>query len=130
MEVMAMSDPTVAGNRNRTRRSLWLGVLGSPSVWALHLQLLYLLVKVEKRTHSATYLYATTAACTAAVIYFGSLSVRDWLAIRSSPDDTQSASIVGRTRFLSLLGIAGSFFFALTILATGMAVYFLKPDWS
>jgi hypothetical protein len=127
---MSMSDSIVTGHRNRIPSLLWFGVLGSPTVWALHLQLLYLLVKVENRTHSAAYLYATTAACTAAVIFFGALSLRDWRAIRNSPDDTQSASVVGRTRFLGLLGIAGSFFFALTILATGVAVCFFKPDWS
>jgi hypothetical protein len=124
-----MRTPPVHAFRKTFVASLWLGVLGSPIVWAIHLQSLYALVKFAERGHSFAWLYVTTAACFVLAVGCGALSYRDLCYVRDMSSNTQSDDSAGRTRFLAYLGIAGSAFFALVIVATGATTFFFKASW-
>jgi hypothetical protein len=124
-----MATPTIHAVRKTFNASLWLGLLGSGTIWAIHLQLLYSLVKAAQRTHSYGLLYATTAVCFALVAGFGLLSWRDLGQVRQGDAATDSSDPAGRTRFLAILGISASALFGLTILATGVATHFFDANW-
>lgn len=62
----------------------------------------------------------------AAAVVVGVISWRDWRATGASLRDDE-ATVVGRSRFLSLAGLAASVYSALVIIAMWIAVLFLSP---
>ncbi len=110
-------------------RLLWLSVLGSPMIWAAHLQIVYSLVQVARKTKHYAPLYATTVICCLLVLTCGYASLRHWRRRPCQPETLESSSSAGVAGFMSAIGIAGSVFFAITVLATGLAVYFFKANW-
>ncbi|MDB5324913.1 MAG: hypothetical protein JWM57_482 [Phycisphaerales bacterium] len=106
--------------------SLLGGVLGSPVIWAVHLQLVYTLVKYAQRTQHYGLLYAATSGCLLLTIGCGVLSWNDWRRTgRASLDEPED----GRCRFLGVLGMFSSGLFTLVILATGLAEIYLNAAW-
>ncbi len=62
----------------------------------------------------------------AIALVVGFLSYQDWVAVgRGLRDD--EGTVVGRTRFLALFGMAASIYSAIVIIAMWIAVFFLGP---
>lgn len=124
-----MQVPTIELIRKTFLPSAVVAVLGPPIIWAIHLQTAYSLVVVAQRTQHYGPMYATTAVCLVLSLLFGLLAWRDWRKIRDDPANGQSDTPPGRTRFLSLIGMVNGVFFAIVILATGLATFFFKAEW-
>jgi hypothetical protein len=127
-----MATPTLHHARQTFTFSLWLGVLGSPIAFLVHLQLLYLLVVPAQKSNSYFHLYLTTSACLLVAVICGVLSYWDLRCVHV-PDletrDTATGTDAGRTRFVAWLGILSGILFSLAILAAGIAPLFLKAKW-
>jgi hypothetical protein len=129
LERIAMSTQANHTVRKTVVAFLLVGVLGPPLIWAAHLQILYVLVPVANKTQSYVSLYATTVICCLLTLCCGFISWRDWENVRNTPADMESSALSGCTRFISVMGMASSVFFALTIFITGLATCFFKTNW-
>lgn len=106
--------------------SLLGGILGAPILWAIHLQLVYTLVKHAQRTQHYTALHLTTAVCLLLTIFCGLLSWFDWRRVRQGALDAPDES---RCRFMAVLGMFSSGLFSIVILATGLAAFYFNAKW-
>jgi hypothetical protein len=110
-------------------RALWAGVLGSPVLWAIHLQLDYALVPWICGhgghviiLHLLTVLFVILSAATFVLCW------REWRSLgRSTADDAVGAA--GRAVFLSILGMLTAALFTTIIFSQGIASFFLNPCW-
>ena len=118
----AATDLTAGELRLLSPLSLWTGILTGPSVWAVDLMACYALVKWACLHHREDVIQ---------LILFGSLAIVaaaaavSWLALRHTASDqpTDGGDPRERARFMAVLGLASSAFFALMILTLAI------PDW-
>jgi hypothetical protein len=106
---------------------LWAGVVGAPSLWAVHLQLNYMLVPWVCMTHHEWVLHAVTIVSligSAWCVYLCSTELRR----KDDPDPTASPAN-DRSRFTAMVGMMSSALFTLLILAQDLPTFFISPCW-
>ena len=110
-------------NPPRAARSIWAAVLGAPALWALHLQLNYVLVEHLCQSKRVWVLHVITLVFLALTALGMGLASREWRRAgrESSPFEGN------RTRFLAGLGILTSTLFFVVIAATGIPAFFIDP---
>lgn len=130
---MTMADTTVRMDEAEQRFARWPGLL--------RLALGFVVGFVAVLWDQAVAYMATPWACSVSgrwtvhvvhllflviAILVGAIAWRDWRATGSGVRDDE-ATVVGRSRFLALAGMAASVYSALVILAMWIAVLFLGP---
>ena len=109
---------------------LWTGVLGGPIVWSLQQFAGYAVSRFSSDhrgltgAHHAISIVAFLAAAACAL-----LAWLEWHRLGDGPPRGSEPGITGRSRFLAVLGIVTSGYFALVILSQWLPVFFLSPDW-
>jgi hypothetical protein len=146
--------PEESPGDERTRRemiALWTSILAGPLLWFAHQQVCFLLVPWVCVHGGVVWLHLTTVLCLAGVAAAGALAWRyrrpehcDWdrggLAAAEvtrpgtrdqvhSKERTELPPSSGeqRVRFMAMLGLLSSGFFALVIVAQGLPNFFLDP---
>jgi hypothetical protein len=118
----ATADLTASDVRWLSPLPLWTGILAGPMAWALDLTVSYALVKWSCLRHREAVFQLiligslTIVACGAVV---------SWLALQRTARDTPTdgGGPRQRARFMAMLGLASSAFFALSIVALAI------PHW-
>jgi hypothetical protein len=97
----------------------WTGVLAGPIAFALDLLISYSLVKWTCGSQHTVVLHLVTLA---ALLIVAGGAFASWTALASTPDHASSAGgrPVDRARFMALLGLAMSGFFAVVVIANGI----------
>src|SRR4051812_10241064 len=109
--------------------SLWAGVLGSPALWGIHMQLDYALVPTLCGHGGHLWVLHVLAGVFAVLSAFTFvLCWREWHAMGASTQD-DAVGGAGRTIFLSALGMMTAALFTLVIIAQGIASFFINPCW-
>jgi hypothetical protein len=110
------------------KASLWIAVLGTPALFALHLTLYYVLVPVLCRQQRVWVFHVITGVLLLLTTVALGLAARDWSRLASrkpSPDDDVEA--LGRAQFLAVLGTIVATLFFSVILASGIPPFFVDP---
>lgn len=110
---------TAAEARWLSPLSLWTGILAGPIAWTLNLGVSYALVKPLCLAHAEHALAVPTAAALAMVTGGAALA---WIGLAHTRNDRpeDGGSPRQRARFMSLVGIGSSVFFAVAIAATAI----------
>jgi hypothetical protein len=105
---------------------LWTGVLLPPTVWALQMQINYVLVRKACTQGSSLALYVVSIVALAAAVAAALIALTNWR--RSGPTwPSGAADLFTRSRFLAVLGLLMSAMFFLVILAQGIATVVFPP---
>jgi hypothetical protein len=101
---------------------LWAGILAGPTAFALNLTATYALVHWTCASDRQSWLHLISLA--AFVLVLGGSGI-SWLALQHAPAslDTEGGSPRARARFMALLGLASSAFFAFAVIANAY------PQW-
>lgn len=106
--------------------SLWVAVLAAPLAWMLGLNLGYSLVLVACAGGSMLPLHLVSLSTLAMAAGGGWLAWREWRRA-GSEGPGEAGGTIPRSRFMAALGLLGSVFFGLTIVAQWAANFFLNP---
>jgi hypothetical protein len=134
----AMADTTAAQPdtaRSPAARWLWLGLLGAPSVWLVHILALWMIAEWGCLAGWAHYtilgvqavtLLLVIATCVALplVIAAGLVAWRTWRRARASANDRGSEN---RSAYMGLGGIALSTLFGFAIILESLPALLLSP---
>lgn len=126
--------PAVEDNRNRSTRRhpnlwLWVAVLAAPVAWMLQLQIVYAMVQPACRSGRGMLLHAPTAVLLAVSVAAAWHAVRAWRSDGFTPVQESDPCLVGRRRFMAVVGVMGSALFFLVIIAQWIPVMFIDPCW-
>ena len=108
--------------------SLWAGVLAPPILWMFQFQLLYMIVPWVCRNHHTWVMHMTSLVFVLLTLACGGLCCLEWSRLNARGQDEEPGA-VGRTHFLSLLGMAVCAMTATLIFAQGVAGFFINPCW-
>ena len=113
----AQADVTAGDIRWLSPLPLWTGILAGPLAWGFDLTMSYALVKWSCNAHREGILRLVTIVAVA-VLAVGTTTA--WMAfIRTAHDAPTDGGLPRqRARFMAILGLVSSAFFALTIAAT------------
>jgi len=116
----------VARTAGRELLAMWTGVLGPPLIFLAHLEVAYMMVPVACDAGTLLMAHATMVIAVGLAVAAGMLAMRpvrrhggEW------PDD--SASLLGRDRFLGVLGGLVSAFVVIALIAQWLPMFFLSP---
>jgi hypothetical protein len=107
--------------------ALWVGVLLAPAAWAAQQQALYTMVPWACQTGHASALHAVSAAAVIVAAIGALVAWRNWARSGRAQSDDDRGGALSRSRFLAVLGLTASAFFALVIVAQGIAAFVLHP---
>lgn len=110
----------------RWTAALWLGLLGGPAAWFLHLLVSYSLVRWVCRSGGMWVMHAATVAALAGAAAVGGLAWRNWRRA-GRPRGTDGAGAEGRSRFLSIAGVALAAYSVVLIAVEGIPNFVLPP---
>jgi hypothetical protein len=105
---------------------LWFAVLGAPLAWSLGFNTDYALVRLACAKESMLYLHLATLFSLGLSLCAGWVAYAEWRrAGKGALDEAQGpASLAG---FMAILGLLGSAFFSLLIVAQWLPNLFLHP---
>lgn len=106
--------------------ALWAGVLTAPVAFLVLLEVTYALASWACTRGGEWVLHLACAGAAAAAVWALAHSWRSWSAAGRQWPDT-GADAATRSRLLALLGVAGSGYFLLVILAHWITVVVLSP---
>lgn len=125
-----MSSQSTASDREPVGQfSLWIGMLGGATAWAIHLVVAYALVPLACARGLDILLYATIPTT------IGLAGVSVWLAWRGwdrsngdvDHDDRDEFLTLNRVRFMAISGILMSGFFLIVIIAQSVPILAYSP---
>lgn len=105
---------------------LFVGILGPPIVWAVRIATNYVLVPYACWWEFPRLLDLVTVAALVATAAAGWVAWSRWRQTGTRPE-AELGSTAARTRFMSLLGMLSCGFFAMVIIAEGLANLFVHP---
>ena len=108
--------------------SLWAALVGTPTLFAIHLTLGYVLVPVLCRHHRVWVFHVITGAFLLLSAAALGLAAREWSRLASrkaSPGDDVEA--LGQAQFLAVTGTMVATLFFAVILAAGIPPFFVDP---
>ena len=133
---MKETDPEQLYIEKRGKLRLFAGFLGAPAIWLVQLQTNYMLVTAACESGTNLPLYISSLIFLAAAVGAGVLSWGNWMRAGISAESSafrpiwpgpEDGSILARSRFMAMLGIATSAFFTLLIVAQAMAILIIDP---
>jgi hypothetical protein len=105
---------------------LWLGVLGPPLLWLLHLQVGYVIVPLACRRSAPILVHGVTVAAIVIVAVMGFVALASWRrAGREWPDS--SAGMISQDRFLAAIGLLIAALILAALVAQWLPTFFLDP---
>jgi hypothetical protein len=107
--------------------ALWAGLLLAPVAWAAQQQALYTMVPWACVGGHGFALHAVSAAAVVVATIGALVAWRSWSRAGRAQSDDERGGALARSRFLASLGLASSAFFALVIIAQGIAAFVLHP---
>ena len=137
--------PDDSPGNEQTRRDalgLWAGILTGPILWFTHQQLCFTLVPWACDHGGVFWLHAATLLCLAGTIIVGLAAFNFWrredapsIETERKAESIESEQAAGfhrtagelRVRFMAVLGVFSSLFFALMIIAQGIPNFILDP---
>ncbi len=119
-------DPRTDVPDEATIRAVWMGVLVPPAAFLLNLEAAYALVPTACSTGSVLLVHLVHLISLAFVFFAGVVALRVWQRSGATWPGGEGGRI-GRTRFLSGIGILNSVLFALVILAQWIPSFILDP---
>jgi hypothetical protein len=119
-------DPRTDVPDARLIRALWIGVLLPPAAFLLNLEVAYALVPTACRTGNVLLVHLVHLVCLGLAVFGGLTALRYWRRSGSTWPDGE-ASLLGRTRFMSGLGMLLAIQFVLVILAQWIPSFILDP---
>lgn len=105
---------------------LWFAVLAGPVAWTIGLNLDYSLVRVACVRETMLLLHLVTLVTLALAAAGGWVAWREWGRAGAELPGEEGGTLP-RSRFMSVLGLLGSAFFALVIVAQWIGKLFLNP---
>jgi len=106
--------------------ALWVGVLGPPLAYLCNHLFTYMMVSWSCATQTRWTLHLVPLLTLIIALAAGALAWRNWKrAGREWPGS--GAGVIPRSRFLAMLGMMLSAFFALLILAQWVPIFILAP---
>ena len=105
---------------------LWIAFLAAPLAWLTDLEASYATVGWACSHDRRSVLFLIPTACLAVIVVAAWLCWSAWNDLRRE-GDFEGGSIEDRSRFLALIGMLMSATFALVIVTTFAARYFLSP---
>jgi hypothetical protein len=119
-------DPRTEIPDARIIRALWIGLLLPPLAFLFNLELAYALVPVACSSRNVLPIHLVHLVSLLLVAAAGVLAWREWRRSGATWPDGEPGSI-GRTRFLSGMGLLLSLQFTLVILAQWIPSFVLDP---
>jgi hypothetical protein len=107
--------------------ALWVGVLLAPVAWAAQQQALYTMVPWACQTGHVSALHVVSLAAVVVAAIGALVAWRNWSRTGRAHSDDDRGGAISRSRFLAVLGLTASAFFALVIVAQGIAAFVLHP---
>jgi hypothetical protein len=106
--------------------SLWFAMLAGPVAWMIGLNADYFLVRLACTKSTMIPLHLVTVVTLALAVSGGLVAHRDW-KLSGAEWPGEEGGVLGRSRFMSALGILTASFFALVIVAQWLAKLFISP---
>jgi hypothetical protein len=107
-------------------RVLWAGLFGAPAAFLLNLQVSYMLVQWACTTGHEWAIHLSNGATLLLALGAGLIAWRAWHGTgRDQPES--EPDVLGRSRFLAMLGVFMTPLFALLIVAQWIAVFVFGP---
>jgi hypothetical protein len=107
--------------------ALWVGVLLAPVAWAAQQQALYTMVPWACQSGNFFALHAVTIAAVAVALSGALVAWRNWSRAGRARADDDRGGALARSRFFAVSGLVASLFFALVIVAQGIAAFVVHP---
>ena len=104
----------------------WAGLLLAPAVFFAHLQGAYVLVPRACRYHADVWLHVVGVASVLLAGFGTAVAWHVWSAAGRHAS-TESGGVVGRARFLGLMGAVMGTLFVLLLAAQWVAVFVISP---
>ena len=105
---------------------LWFVTLAGPIAWVLGLNADYALVRIACTEGTMLPLHLVSVLTLALVVVGGGVGWREWQRLgRELPGE--GGGVISRSRFMVVLGLLASAFFALVIVAQWISKLFLNP---
>jgi hypothetical protein len=112
-------------SQQRRRIGLWFCMLGPPLLWYANMQIDYLFVRLARNSHRMWPIHLSDVASLVICLGFGLWA---W-SMHRSPINRDDPDASQRERFMTVVGVAGSAFFLLIILAQSIPSFVLNPRW-
>ena len=109
---------------------MWAAVIGVPFVWLCQFQLNYMLVPWVNTTGHMWVRHLVTLVALLLILAAGWLACIEWRRHGRSGMEEERPGLLGRTQFLSMLGMLLSILFALVTILQDVASFFLNPAWT
>ncbi|HYY94841.1 MAG TPA: hypothetical protein VE713_10010 [Pyrinomonadaceae bacterium] len=106
---------------------MWACVLAGPVVWLLQFQANYTLVSLTCNHGGKWALHAVSVAALGLTAGAGLLAWSNWREVGGDARQNEGASVITRSRFMSVLGLLVSSLFFLVILAQWIASWVFGP---
>ena len=106
---------------------MWACVLAGPVVWLLQFQANYTLVSLTCNHGGKWALHAVSVAALVLTAGAGLLAWSNWREVGGDARQNEGASVITRSRFMSVLGLLVSSLFFLVILAQWIASWVFGP---
>lgn len=107
--------------------ALWFGVLGGPVAWLLQFQANYTLVPWACARGAGWIILAVAGASLAVTLAAGWVSWRKLRVPIPRTEEEEPALLIGRVRFMAMLGLCHSALFLLVIGAQALGLWFFPP---
>jgi hypothetical protein len=126
-DLLVGSESKTEGTDARENFALWIGILGSPIVWATQLQTSYGMVPWACSSGHRWILPIVSGVFLIAAAVPGLIAWKVWRKARGPSNSERVTRYAGRRRFMAMLGMMDSAIFFLLILAQGLPVFFIHP---
>lgn len=101
--------------------SLWLAMVGSPAIWLIQFQTIYMLVYPACGSHHNAVINATCAGFFLCIAVIAIVAWRNW-------SNAHPAETAGRTRrFMAMAGVLVSLLFLIVVIAQWIAALMIDP---
>jgi hypothetical protein len=101
--------------------TLWLAMVGSPTIWLIQFQTIYMLVYPACGSHHNAVIHATCAGFALCIAVILLIAWRHWTSARA-------AETAGRTRrFMAVTGVMVSGLFLVVVIAQWIAAVMVDP---
>lgn len=126
---MISAAPTAHASENPAMGpSVWFGMIGAPSVWALDLTVRYPLVeKACAAGADQTWLHVLSGVFFVSCVLCGLICWLDWRAVGVRVPAGEDPGPISRRQFAAAVGVLASVLFSLIIIAEALPGFFLDP---
>jgi hypothetical protein len=126
MQTQQQSQTTARSEAPRWLFALWVEMIGPPIIWMTQFQVKYVLAGKTLASRHPGLLPGTTIVAVALLLLIAVSAWRHRREAAASPLDTM-AGAVGRTRFMTMVGVLNAALFLVVTIAQGLADFYFEP---